>query len=149
MLATKTLVVTGVAFATGLLASGIGTLSAAPTMGQYGAFTIMQAIGTAFGVATYLAALAAIAIGTGALLRSAAGTITTIIMLLLAIPQILSFIGVDRVRQAGEFLPSTAGTVLMTQGSDPYGTGTAIAVLAIWVAAATGCGYAALRSRDA
>jgi ABC-2 type transport system permease protein len=148
MLAGKILVVTGVAFVTGLLASAIGTLSAAPTMGRYGAFTGTQAVGTAFGVATYLAALAGIAVGTGALLRSAAGTITTVIMLLLAIPQILSFAGVDWVRQAGDFLPSTAGTVLMTQGTHPYGTGSAIAVLMLWSATAVGGGYAALRARD-
>jgi ABC-2 type transport system permease protein len=148
MLASKILVVTGVAFVTGLLASALGTLSAATTMGRYGAFTVTQAIGTAFGVATYLAALGGIALGTGALLRSAAGTITALGMLLLAIPQILSFLSLDWVRQISDFLPSAAGTVLMTQGTDPYGTGTAIAVLALWAATTAGGGYAALRSRD-
>lgn len=149
MLISKTLVVTGVVFVTGLLASAIGTLSTAPAMGEYGAFTGAQAVVTAFGVATYLTALACITMGIGTLLRSAAGTITTVIMLLLAIPQILGFVGVDSLRRVGDFLPSAAGTVLMTQGADPYGAGTALAVLALWAAAAIAGGYAALRSRDA
>jgi ABC-2 type transport system permease protein len=149
MLASKVMVVAGVAFATGLLATAIGTLSAMLAMGEYGRFTAGQATATAFGVATYLAALASIAVGVGALMRSAAGTITTMIMLLLAIPQILGFVGAEWARRTGDFLPDAAGAVLMTQGTDPYRAEVALAVLILWAAAATATGYTALRMRDA
>lgn len=46
-------------------------------------------------------------------------------------------------------MPSVAGTVLLTQDSDPYGAGTALLVLLLWALAAYAAGTAVLRRRDA
>jgi ABC-2 type transport system permease protein len=83
------------------------------------------------------------------MLRSAAGTVTSVLMLLLAVPQLLAVIGAAWLETASDYLPSAAGTVLMTQDTDPYGAGPAAAVLLAWALAAAGGGYAALRTRDA
>ncbi|MDT0341785.1 hypothetical protein [Streptomyces litchfieldiae] len=149
MLLGKTVVVTGVIAVGGLLLSLAGTASAAPFMGETGEFTGAEAAASALGTAGYLAALAALTTGVGTMLRSAAGTITGVIMLLLAVPDVLRLTGVDWLETAADFLPFAAGTVLMTQDTDPYGAGPAVAVLLAWSLAALAAGYTLLRVRDA
>jgi ABC-2 type transport system permease protein len=149
MLLSKAAVVTGVIAVTGLLLSLAGTAAAAPLMGETGEFTGAEVVASALGTAGHLAALALIATGVGALSRSAAGTIITVILLLLALPELLRVTGVRVLEHVADLLPSTAGTVLMTQDTDPYGIGLALAVLFAWSLAAMAGGYAALRARDA
>ncbi|MDT0377736.1 ABC transporter [Streptomyces sp. DSM 42041] len=150
MLLAKTAVVGGVVAVVGaVLFSLPATLAAAGFMGDLGAYTSGEAAGTALGVGTYLALLAVMAVGTGALLRSGAGTITTLIMVLMALPELTKVVGADWLVRVGAYMPSVAGEVLMTHRSEPYGGGTALVVLLAWAAAALGGGYAALRSRDA
>jgi ABC-2 type transport system permease protein len=149
MLAGKTLVATAAVAASGVLLGVLGTAVAVPFMGEYGEFTGSQAAASVLGIAGYLGALTVLAIGVGTMLRSAAGTITSVLMLLLAVPQLLAVIGAAWLETASDYLPSAAGTVLMTQDTDPYGVGPAAAVLLAWALAAAGGGYAALRTRDA
>jgi len=149
MLAGKVVVVTGVAFVAGVLLATLGTVVAAPVMGDHGEFTIVEASRTAVGVGTYLALLACFTIGVGTILRSAAGTVTAVILLLVAFPQIMGLFGVDWLRDTGRYLPNVAGTVLMTHNTDPYGVGTALTVLGAWATFAVAGGYVTLRARDA
>lgn len=93
MLRSKTLVVAAVVVASGFVFSLLGTLVAAPLMGDYGDYSSGQLFGTALGAGVYLALLAVMAIGLGTVLRSAAGTITTLIMVLLALPQLMGVVG--------------------------------------------------------
>ncbi|WP_049567105.1 ABC transporter permease [Streptomyces sp. SBT349] len=148
MLLSKTAVVTAVIGGAGLLLSAVGTASAAPFMGEVGTFTVGEALSTALGTAAYAAGLAMLALGLGTMLRSSAGTITGV-LLLLALPQLLGITGVEWLERAGDFLPLTAGSVLMTGHGDPYGTTAALAVMAAWSLAAITGGYAVLRARDA
>ncbi|MEO3753406.1 ABC transporter [Streptomyces sp. B6B3] len=149
MLASKTLVTTAAIALTGLLLAVLGTVSAAPFMGEYGRYSGGDLLATALGVAGYLAALSVLTIGIGAMLRSAAGAITSLLMLLLAVPQLLRGAGPQWLRTAVEYLPGDAGTVLMEQGSEPYGAGRAAVVLLLWALAGALGGYAVLRARDA
>jgi ABC-2 type transport system permease protein len=103
----------------------------------------------AAGAGVYLAALAVMSIGLGTVLRSAAGTITTLIMVLLALPQLMGVIGAKWLETASDYMPSVAGTVLLTQDNDPYSGGTALLVLLLWSLAAFVAGSAVLRRRDA
>ncbi len=90
MLRCKTLVIGAVVVAAGFVFSLLGTLVAAPLMGEHGDYTGGQLLGTALGAGVYLGLLAVMAIGLGTVLRSAAGTITTLIMVLLALPQLMA-----------------------------------------------------------
>src|SRR4051812_22982782 len=83
MLRSKTLVVMAVVAAAGFVFSMLGSLVAAPLMGGHGDYTGGQLLGTALGAGAYLSLLAVTSIGLGTVLRSAAGTITTLIMVLL------------------------------------------------------------------
>ena len=149
MLRSKTLVVAAVVVASGFVFSLLGTMVAAPLMGHYGDYSSGQLFGTALGAGVYLALLAVMAIGLGTVLRSAAGTITTLIMVLLALPQLMGVVGAKWLETASDYMPSVAGTVLLTQDSDPYGAGTALLVLLLWALAAYAAGTAVLRRRDA
>lgn len=149
MLLSKTLVVISVVAVAGFVFSVPASLAAGAFMGEYGAYTSGELFGTAFGAAAYLALLATVAIGLGTMLRSAAGTITTLIMVLMALPQLMGVIGATWLETAGDYLPSVAGMVLMTQGTAPYGAGTALVVLLLWALAALAGGHTVLRGRDA
>ncbi|CAL9618616.1 MULTISPECIES: ABC transporter permease subunit [Streptomyces] len=149
MLLSKTVVVTAVVAVAGFVFSLLASLAAASFMGEYGEYTSGELFGTAFGAAAYLALLATMSIGAGTILRSAAGTITTLIMLLLALPQLMGVVGAKWLSTASEYMPSEAGTVLMTQDTDPYSGGTALVVLLLWALAAGIGGYVVLRRRDA
>ncbi|MEU3896542.1 ABC transporter permease subunit [Streptomyces sp. NPDC045251] len=149
MLRAKTLVVTAVVAVAGCVFSVLGTLVAAPLMGGHGDYAGGQLLGTALGAGVYLAALAVMSVGIGSVLRSAAGTITTLIMVLLALPQLMGVVGARWLETASDYMPSVAGTVLLTEDHAPYGGGTALLVLAVWSAACYAAGSAVLRRRDA
>lgn len=149
MLLAKTLVVSAVAFVAGAAALALSTAVAAVLMGDDGQFTAGQAVSTTLWAGTYTALLSGIVIGLGATLRSAAGTLTTVLMLLLAAPQILQITGVNWLQTASDYLPDTLGTVLMTQPGQPYGTATALTGLTAWALTALLTGYTRLRTQDA
>ncbi|WP_431040511.1 ABC transporter [Streptomyces sp. P1-3] len=149
MLMSKTLVVMGVVAVAGFAFSLLATFVAAFFMRGHGTCTGGELLATALGTGTYLALLAVMSIGLGTVLRSAAGTITTLIMVLLALPQLMGVIAAKWLETTSDFMPSVAGTVLMTQDNDPYGAATALPVLLLWSLAAFVAGYVMLRHRDA
>ncbi|MGW0394920.1 ABC transporter [Streptomyces sp. NPDC003042] len=149
MLLSKAGVVVAVVAAAGFVFSVLASLTTAAFMGEHGAYTGGDLFATALGAAVYLGALAVMSIGIGTVLRSAAGTITTLIMVLMALPQLMTLVGAKWLATASEYMPSVAGTVLMTQDTEPYGGGTAVLVLLLWALAAAVGGHAVLRRRDA
>lgn len=149
VLLAKVVVVSIVSFICGVVLCLVGTAAVAPTAGDYGAFTARELALTALASGYYLTTTGLLALGLGTLLRSAAATITTITMLLLAVPQLLRLSTVDWLDDASSYLPDTAGTVLISQGSQPYGLVTAAAVLTAWASAAMLGGYRRLSRQDA
>ncbi|MGY1842672.1 hypothetical protein [Modestobacter sp. SYSU DS0875] len=149
MLLAKLVVVLVLSFLSGVLLCLVGTAAVAPLAGDYGDFVLSDLVWTTVGAGGYLALLGAITLGLGTLLRSAAGTITAITMLLLAVPPLLRVTTLDWLNDASDYLPDTAGNVLLTQDNDPYGWITAVLVLVVWAGLCLGAGYARLRTRDA
>jgi ABC-2 type transport system permease protein len=149
MLASKLIILAGGGLVTGVLLSVLGTLVTAPAAGQYGAFTAGEFVGTVLAAGGYLAMLSIMVLGLGAALRSAAGTITTILVLLFALPQLLPVFGVDWLTDLVKYLPTNAATVLGLQVAQPYGWAVALLVLGGWGLAAVVAGYTVLRARDA
>lgn len=88
-----------------------------------------------------LAVVGVLVVGLGAALRSAVGTLSaTAVVLLgtLALPD-----GI------GKWAPGQAGAALLGGGGEPYGPAVALAVLAVWGAAAMMVGALFLERRDA
>jgi ABC-2 type transport system permease protein len=149
MLLAKLLAVTVVTAVWGAVLCLVGTAAVAPFADGYGEFTAAELGTTALASSLYVALLGTLTLGLGTLTRSAAATITTITMLLLAVPQILRVSTVDWLEAASDYLPDTAGAVLMTQADDPYGVPVAAPVLLAWAVAAFLAGYHRLRFQDA
>ncbi|MFG1921879.1 ABC transporter [Cryptosporangium sp. NPDC048952] len=145
----KAVVVTVLIFVSGVALCLVGTAVLAPLSGGYTDFTPGELAGTATATGTYLALLGLLTLGLGTFLRSAAGTIVATTLLLLAVPQLLRLATVDWLADVSDFLPDTAGSILLTQGTDPYGSGVALVVLVGWAAVASGAGFWRLRTRDA
>ena len=148
VLAAKAVVVTALGALLGLVTSAVATTGAEIAMGRYGVFAWTDAVLTALGVAAYFAFLAVFALGIGTLLRSTAGTITTLLLLLLVGPQVLAVVRVTWLQHVVDYLPTTAARVAMSRVEDPYPVSTGILVLVAWAAAALGGGLIALVRRD-
>jgi ABC-2 type transport system permease protein len=88
------------------------------------------------GAALYLTVIGLLSIGLGALLRSTAGAISTLFGLLLVLPILASFLPGDWGDQVEKYLPSSAGTAIMSARVDTA------ELLAPWTGFAVLCGYA-------
>ena len=149
LLLAKASVVGAVLFVAGAVTSAGGTVAVGSVLGEPGRFTASDAVLTALGMGVHLTLLGVMALGIGTCLRSAAGAVTTAIMILFAVPPVLRVIGVDWLGDVSNYTPGTAGQVFMTQAGDPYGSGAALAVLLAWALVPALAGYAVLRSSDA
>jgi len=105
-----------------------------------------------FGTAGYLTAVALLGLAAGALLRSTAGAISTLVGVLLFLPLIGSLVlPADWAANVTKYLPSNVGTALtsVTQAPDALGPATAALVLAAWVVVPLAAAAVALRRRSA
>lgn len=94
-------------------------------------------------------------IGIAAAVRSAAGTLTIVFMLLMGLPLVMVMTGLPFLVDLSMRFPMFAGlafmdsSVNMTGGPMPYGPLEGLTWLVGWTGAALGAGYAVLRARDA
>jgi hypothetical protein len=148
VLAAKALVLGGVTFSAGLVATGAAFWLSQPILRDHGygppdfpdlsTATVVRAI---VGSAAFLALIALFSLGVGVILRRTAGVITSVFALVF-VPQIVA-----------PFLPPTAGSRLLSvtpiAGMSIGYPWSGVAVLAGYAAAALGVGYWLLRRRDA
>ncbi|GAA4288825.1 ABC transporter permease subunit [Georgenia daeguensis] len=106
------------------------------------------------GMTFFFMAAAFIALGLGAVLRHTAGTITTVLGLLLLLPGVLQFVQIDWVQDLVALLPLPAAVSFLGL-SGMFGTNEVltawqgVAVVGAWAAAALAAGAVSLRRRDA
>lgn len=127
----------------------VGTGVVAPLMGDVGDFTGEQLAATAAGGGAYCALLAATTVGVGAATRSTAATLTGVVIALLLALQMLPGLSLQWLVDTSTYLPGAAALPLMTGVGTPYGPGTALVVLVVWVLAGLATGWVRLRCRDA
>ncbi|GAA4422001.1 ABC transporter permease [Georgenia halophila] len=106
------------------------------------------------GMAFFFVASALFALGIGTLMRSTAGTITTVLGVLMLLPIVLGFVNVDWIQDAMKYLPSNAATGFLSvsgtfAGGDRLEPWTGVAVVAAWSVAALVAAAVVLRRRDA
>lgn len=109
-----------------------------------------HAAASVFGTAVYLTLVALMAIGLGFLIRSTAGTIATVVGILLVLPLIVQALPGSLRTDIAKFLPLNILTQLMWAKPDPdlFGNGAGIALMALYSAAALVAGGVALLRRD-
>ncbi|MFI7419803.1 ABC transporter permease [Nonomuraea sp. NPDC049684] len=160
VLAAKALVVAPVMFAAGVLSGAVATAAVyavlqADAFGGLVALPFGEAVRDVAGAGAYFALVAVTTLGAGAAMRSAAGTLTVVFMLLLGLPLVLLMTGSQAALDASLRMPTFAGLAFMgsvdnlTGGPVPYSAGEGLAWLLGWAAAALAAGYAVLRRRDA
>ncbi|MGW2332207.1 ABC transporter [Streptomyces sp. NPDC001700] len=149
MLFSKITVIAPVMFVTGMLLSAVGTATTTPLLFEYADTNLGKAIPTIVTTGVYIALMGVFAIGVGAAVRSAVGTLTTVFMVLAGLPGALALSSSDFTKKILDYLPSIAGQHLMDGDTEPYGRMGALLVVLVWVAAAVVAGYVVLRKRDA
>lgn len=139
VLLAKTLAVVAAVLPPALVLALLGLAAGDASLGRYG--TGGTAVEDVAAIAAYLVLAAVFTVGMGALVRNSVGTLSVVIVLLLALPVTL---GADH----SAYLPGGAGINLLAGEDAPYSRLTAAALFAVWTLAAQLAGYAALRRHD-
>ena len=108
--------------------------------------SMSRSLGT---IALLVGAGALITVGVGLVLRSTAGTLTAVFLLMLLLPIVLPNFGVPWLTTVGEHLPGYAAVSLLETTDIDLETTTAVLVLAGWITAALTAGGWSLLRRDA
>jgi ABC-2 type transport system permease protein len=152
----KAAVLAPVLFAYGVLLSCAGMVLATLVMDDRGLPTSLEAgFTTASGMGGYFALTGLVCTGIGWALRSAAGTLMSVIVLLVPLPLIVASLGLP---EAMPYFPGIAGANAMVEAGQPnpitmtvapYAPWAGLVICAAWAAAALPAGAAVLRRRDA
>jgi len=112
---------------------------------------LADAVDVILGASVYLTGIALIGIALGFILRSTAAGIATLVGAVFIGPNLLNLLPQSITDVFMKYLPSEAGSAMMTQVSDPdlLSTGAAYAVFAAWVIGLLGLAGYLVRKRDA
>ncbi|WP_433375159.1 ABC transporter permease [Streptosporangium sp. CA-115845] len=160
VIAAKALVVGPVMFAVGVLSGAVATavvytVLSADLFGGYVALPPAEVALDLLRVGVFFALVSVMTLGVGTAVRSAAGTLTVVFMLLMGLPLMLLMTGVSAAMEVSLRMPLFAGLAFMgstdnlTGGPMPYGAGEGLAWLLAWTVAAVAAGHVVLRRRDA
>ncbi|WP_157246342.1 ABC transporter permease [Nonomuraea typhae] len=160
VLAAKALVVAPVLFVAGVVSGAVGAVLTSLLLGldAFGVPVTLNAgetVADLVRLGVFFALAGVLTVGAGTALRSAAGTLTVVFMLMLGLPLLIMMTGSAALIEASMRLPLFAGLAFMdsaenlTGGPMPYPWGEGLAWLLGWTAAALVAGYVVLRRRDA
>ncbi|MFI7276163.1 hypothetical protein [Streptomyces sp. NPDC049879] len=141
VLLAKTAVVGGVSVVLGAVLAAVGIAAGALALGDQGTGDAASMVGDGLVITVYVALTSVITVGVAAWIRSTAGTLSTVLSVMVALPLILTASGT-------EYLPGRAGMILLSGEDDVLHPAVAGVVLALWAVAAQVAGWAALRRRD-
>lgn len=154
VLAAKLAVIAPVVLVSATLMMLIASLVADLTAGDYGSFVLADVLETAARSGLYVTPAAMLAAGLGFVLRSTAGTLTVIFLLLLLLPLMLAPLDLPVVSTLGQYLPGSGGmhfasaSQMIGLGELPYSETGGLVVLLAWVTGVIVVGYLILRRRD-
>lgn len=154
VLAAKLVVITPLVFVAAAGMMLLGALAADLAAGDYGSLVISDVLEVSARTGLYVALAAALSAGIGFALRSTAGTLTSVFLLLLMLPMILGQLDVPVVSTIGEYLPGAAGmhfassAQMIGLGDLPYSSTGGLVVLIAWTVGAAALGHGVLRRRD-
>jgi ABC-2 type transport system permease protein len=144
VLTAKAAVVGAVTFPAELVATALATLTASTILG-IGTDGIL-AVSARSAAALTLTSL--MVVGVGAVLRSAAGTITTAVAVLFAPPILGALVSNETVATLLDHLPAGLSTVLVSGTGERYSPAVAALLLGAWAVGALAIGVIVLHRRD-
>lgn len=148
LLIAKSLTVGAVVFAAGIVLAVLGIVAGAVTMDE-STSDFAQVAGQVFAIAVHLMLMSVLTVGLAVIVRSSAGAITVLFVLLLIVPTILQSIPLDFLTNLAQFLPKAVGTQFLTGDADLYGPATGLLLLTAWTAASLTLATVILGRRDA
>jgi len=137
VLLAKAWVAAAVAFAAGLVLAAAGLFAARLGLRDYAVVDAGDAVAVALRMAAYLALVAVFSVGMGAALRSAVGTLSAVLVLLVGLSMLIP-------EPVADYLPGVAGGTFVADGD-----ASAALIMMAWTGAVLAAGYAVLRRRDA
>ncbi len=149
VLLAKAAVTATVTFGLGLLLGAVGAVVAGPVLGEWGAAPTAGTVRDVVALAGYLALIGVLALGLGAVLRSAVLTLTVLLAVLMIVPLSLREPDITALTRVADVLPGEAGRHFLAGDGQPYPPAVGLLLLAGWAAVALLAGRAALRRRDA
>lgn len=152
VIASKAVVVGASVFAIGTAAAaGAVVLGQAVYAGNEATVALSEVLDVVFGTGIYLTGIALIGIALGFILRSTAGGIGTLVGGVFIGPNLLNLLPDSITDVFLKYLPSEAGSAMMSQvsTSDQLSTGTAYGVFAAWVIGLLGVAAILVQRRDA
>jgi len=159
VLAAKAIVLTAVTVAVATLSIALAYVATIPLLADLNLVPALDDGRTwqVFGGTVYFLVAAALsALGVGTLLRSSAAAITVALTVLLLLPGVLSFIGLDWVETIVDYLPLPASGAFLGGGEDSLSSAgqeltatTGVLVIAAYAVVPLIAGAAVLRRRDA
>lgn len=148
LLIAKSLTVGAVAFGAGIVLAVLGVVAGAVAM-DASTYDFAQVAGQVFAIAVHLMLMSVLTVGLAVIVRSSAGAITVLFVLLLIVPTILPSIPLDFLTNLAQFLPQAVGTQFLTGDADLYGPATGLLLLTAWTAASLTLATVILGRRDA
>ncbi|MFD6950675.1 ABC transporter permease [Nocardiopsis sp. TSRI0078] len=153
VLAARTLVTAGLAFAVGTLATVAGVAVLAGFVGWYTEIDVPGALVTALRAGVCMALFAVLFVGLGTALRSMSGTFTVGFLLLMGLPMVMQLSGVQAINDFAALMPGLAGIEFYAGGdvgfyTAPHDGPVNIAAVAGWALAAQIVARTELRVRD-
>jgi len=154
VLAAKVVVVAPVVCVSAMAMMVLSALVADVVAGDYGTLVLSDVLETSARTGLYVALAAVMSAGLGFALRSTAGTLTTVFLLLMLLPMVLAPLDIPLVSTAGRYLPGSAGmhfassAQMIGLGELPYSTTMGLLILIAWTVGAAALGHLALRRRD-
>lgn len=133
-----------------LVGSWVTDLSA----GDHGVFVLTDVLEISLRTGLYVALAAVLSMGLGFVLRSTAGTLTLVFLMLMLLPLLLGSLTLDVVATIADYLPGSGGlhfassAQMVGLGEVPYSPGVGLLVLLVWTGAALAAGSWVLRRRD-
>lgn len=148
LLSAKVAVAAGVGAVAGLVLTPLASVAAAllgrnwVPLGTAGDLAVAT-----LGTMAFFALLGVLVVGLALALRSTAGSLVTLFVLMYVVPQVLPAFGVEWLTKAADYLPFSAFAVLGL-GSGPYERPVALLVMGVWALLALVIGGVLLRRRD-
>ncbi|MDA8368322.1 MAG: ABC transporter permease [Nocardiopsaceae bacterium] len=154
VLAARTIVTAGFAFAAGTATAALGIGVLWLVIGAHIPLDADYAVRTVLGAGACMALFAVLFVGIGTALRGTAGTIAVGFLLLLGLPLVLQLSQVQWLNDLAACLPGLAGIEFYASGdvgfyTAPHDGAVNLWVVLGWAVAAQLVGYAELRARDA
>jgi ABC-2 type transport system permease protein len=144
VLTAKAAVVGAVTFPAGFVATALATLAGSAILGT-GTDAILAVSARSAAALTLTSMLV---VGLGAVLRSAAGAITTAVAVLFTPPILGVLVSNDVVRTVTDYLPAGLSSVLVAGTGERYSPEMAALLLGAWAVGALAVGVIALQRRD-